>query len=87
MKMPREITAATLWVAAFALMFFGSLDTERIGHNSAFLAWGIFLGVIALVPTMLCILQWERGEREIDVDRIAEVVDALHDARQDMHSV
>jgi hypothetical protein len=87
MKMPREITAAVLWVAALALMGFGTLDTERLGHNSAFLAWGVFLAVVALVPTGWCILASVQEDHAVDVEQIIGIVDALHEAKRDIHSV
>jgi hypothetical protein len=59
MKMPREVTACAFWVAALALMLFGSIDSIRAGHPSAFLAWGLFCAVVACVPTGWCIIHRE----------------------------
>jgi hypothetical protein len=86
MKMPisRDQLACALWVAALSLMVFGSLDTERLGRCSAFLAWGVFVAVVACVPTGLCILAREREKDETSVERIVEVVDALHEGRREV---
>lgn len=84
MKMPRELTACALWVASLACMAFGSIDSGRVGHPSPVLAWGIFLAVVACVPTGWCILQRERGRATVEdptVEHIIEVVDALHQGR------
>lgn len=85
MKMPREVTACALWVAASALMMFGSLDTERAGHNSPFLAWGVFCAIIAVVPTVMSLLDRTRSRHEEEtVEHIIEVVDALHAGRSEV---
>lgn len=81
----RELFACGLWVAALALMAFGSLDTERAGRNSPFLAWGVFVSVLACVPTGWCIVKREAAKREDEtVDHIIEVVDALHEGRREL---
>lgn len=86
MKMPRDITACALWVAALACMSFGSIDTAREGHNSVYLAWGLFIALAACVPTGACIVRKEFDKREeASVDHIVEVVDALHQGRRDLH--
>lgn len=85
MKQKRELFACGLWVAAVAFMTFGTMDAARDGHTTSVLAWGIFLGLAALVPTFWCIV--ERlclVEDDVTVEQIASVVDALHDAKKDV---
>lgn len=89
MKMhTREVIACGAWVAAAALMLFGSLDTERAGHNSPFLAWGVFCAIVAAVTTLWCIIEKTCTRRdESSVEDIIKVVDALHVARSSVSKV
>ena len=84
MKMPRELTACTLWVAGLALLVFGTLDSARDGFASPFLAWGLGAWIAALWPTGSCILHRERERDAVDVEHIVEVVDALHEGSKDV---
>lgn len=83
----RELTACSLWIAALVFMFFGTLTTTEQGHPSPALAWALFMAIIALVPTVWCLM--ERMKPELDdgeVERIIGVVEALHGERGDLHS-
>lgn len=85
MKMPREFTACALWVAAALLMCFGTVDSIQESRNMPLLAWGIFLAVVACVPTGWCIVKREtENHDEVNVEQIVEVVDALHQGRKDV---
>lgn len=71
-------------------MCFGSLDTERAGHNSPLLAWGLFLAIVACVPTGWCIvdrLDKKRSEVDPTISRIIDVVDALEEERKGVRHV
>lgn len=85
MKMPREIIACALWVAAALLMCFGTLDSIQESRNMPLLAWGIFLSVVACVPTGWCIVRRETEQHDgASVEHIVEVVDALHEGRREV---
>lgn len=83
MRQIREMIACGLWTAAVAMMTFGTIDSVRDGHTSAFLAWGVFLAVTACVPTGWCIVKRESIKREeVTLDHVIEVVDVLHRQRE-----
>ena len=80
-----EILAGALWVAALSFMVFGTLDSARVGHNSEYLAWGLFLAVVAVVPSVVVVAKWAASRSDGEsLERIVEVVDALHDGRKDV---
>lgn len=74
-----EIAACTLWAAALSFMTFGTFDSSRVHHNSPLLAWGIFLGMAALIPSAVVVAKWALNHDDgVTLERIVEVVDALH---------
>ena len=77
-KQIRELFACGLWVAAVALMVFGTIDSIRDANDSPVLPWGIFFGVVACVPTGWCILERLLRDEDEEAERIIEVVEALH---------
>ena len=81
MKQSRENLAYCLWVAAFAAMTFGTFDSIREHHNAPALAWGIFLGLVAIVPSVWCVGERVAREREPSVLEMVELVEALHEER------
>lgn len=88
MKMPRELAACALWVAAICTFGFGIADSVRLHHNSIAMACGLFLAQVALVPTCWCILcrvlDRELTKHDVTLDRIIEVVDTVHSAKRDV---
>jgi uncharacterized membrane protein len=78
----RELAACSLWIAALSLLAFGTMTTERIGTPSPFLAWGLFVALIAVVPTGWVLVEREIEEHEVDIEAMAKVMDALGDARE-----
>lgn len=75
----RELIACSLWIAALFFLCFGTIDSARDGHNSPCLAWGVFLSVLALVPTVWLVIEHLCADREdTSLEHIIEVVDALH---------
>ena len=74
-----EILAGAMWMTALSFMVFGTLDSARVHHNSEYLAWGLFLGMVALVPSMMVVAKWAMNRSEdTSVEHIVEVVDTLH---------
>lgn len=85
MKMPRDLTACALWVAAIVTFAFGAVDSAREHHNSIILAAGVFLAIVALVPTGWCIAERVANKHHTEVEDIVTIVDGLHhstDAKQ-----
>ena len=84
-KMPRGYIATALWVAATALMVYGTLDYRRDGTPAGF-AWGLFVMGVAATVTVTDFMQrcCRNPEDDVTVEQIAEVVDALHDAKKDV---
>jgi len=81
----REFTiAAGLWAVAICTLIFGIEDSIQEGHNSIALGVAIFLAVAALAPTVGAICTHAMDRRETSVERIIEVVDALHEGRRDV---
>jgi hypothetical protein len=83
-KQTREFAACVLWTAAMVCMAFGTVESVREGHNSIALGWGIFLGLVAVVPTGWAILDRSHRREDVTVERIIEVVDALHKGRREL---
>lgn len=85
MEKSREFIACGLWVLATALMVFGSFDYPR-QHTPAGFAWGVFAGVMAGTLTVWMVVErcCYRQEEDVTVEQIAQVVDALHDAKRDV---
>lgn len=85
MKQKRELFACGLWVAAVALLVFGTIDSIQRHRNEPLLAWGLFVALVALVPTGWCLLE-RICQRDDDttITRVIEVVDALHDGRENV---
>lgn len=87
MRQSREFAAIALWATAIASMIYGTIDSVQESHIAIPLAWGIFLAIAACVPTVWAIMQRELEQEDVTVERIAGVVDALHEAKRDLHSV
>lgn len=85
MKKTRDLFACGLWVVAVTLMTFGTFAYSRSDHTTPLLAWGLFSGVMACVPTGWSIIEklCDRQE-QTSVEHIVEIVDALHQARRDV---
>lgn len=86
MEKMRSYAACGLWVLATVLMVYGTLDYHRDGTPAGF-AWGVFSGLLATTVTT-----WGNVERccqqrehdDVTIEQIAEVVDALHEAKLDV---
>lgn len=76
-----------LWTAALVVMIFGTFDAVREGHNSVALAWAIFLSVVAQASTTWMVVRRHHIEQEISVERVVEIVDALHSDKRDLSRV
>lgn len=84
-KMSREFAACALWATALMLMIFGTSDSVRDNHTSAWLAWGLFAAIVACVPTGWALVKREFEEQEsVTIEQITTTVDALHHARADV---
>lgn len=84
-KMPRGYVACSLWVVALALMVYGTLDYQRDGTPAGF-AWGLFTSLVATTVTTWANVErcCQRQNEDVTVETIAEVVDALHNAKNDV---
>lgn len=74
----RGYVACTLWALAVAMMVFGSMDYGRRG-DVTLLSWGLFLAFPATCVTVWLIVGVAALERQVTVERVAEMVYNLHD--------
>jgi len=80
----REFAACALWASSFCTVIFGIIDSVREGHNSLSMPVGIYLGIVALAPTVWCIIDWAELRRSDSIEQIVEVVDAFQNGRRDV---
>lgn len=77
MKMPRDLLACALWVAAIVTFGFGMDDSIREGHNSLAIAASLFIADMALVPTGAWILDHYAEKHRASVEDVAAMVEAM----------
>lgn len=66
-------------------MAFGTVESVREGHNSIALGWGIFLGLVAVVPTGWAFVdRADRAAEDTSVEHIIELVDALQQEKREL---
>lgn len=75
----RGYIACGLWVAALALMLYGTFGVDLTARLVA-LAWGVMLAQAAMLFTLLA----RERLREVSVERIAEVIDAVRAGERDV---
>lgn len=86
MNISRGHIACGLWVLAASLMVYETLNYGRDQTPAGF-AWGVFVSVIAMTVTTIASMERylrQQKEDDVTVEQIAEVVDALHDAKKDV---
>lgn len=81
----RFVALATAWTLALVCMGVGTFE---MGQNSdpsqrAWLSWGIFLALVAEVPTGWCIIAWYARRERARVEDIAYI--AATEALRDHH--
>lgn len=80
---PRDFIACIVWTVAASIMVFGTLIAADKGATDGrvALSWGLFLAVVAHQIVGWAVLRRHHSEQEVSVERIVEIVDALHSDR------
>jgi hypothetical protein len=82
---PREFAACVFWTAAFVVMVFGTAAAASRGEGDRIaLCWGVFLAIAAHQLTSWAIIRTHHAEQEVSVEKVVEIVDALHTPRRDL---
>ena len=76
----REFIACVVWTFAASVMSFGTIVAmvDGTGDGRVAMGWGLFLAVVAHQIVGWAVVRRHHSEQELSVERIVEIVDALH---------